>query len=222
MGSPLEPLPLFPLNTVLFPYARLQLHVFEPRYREMLRFCAENDTGFGIALIRSGDEVGATPDPFMVGTVARIISSQVHEDGSSDVWVQGERRFRIRHLDDSRPYLMGEVEPIVELEVEPSGRLDQVVMQAKDLLEQYLNGRFAASGMRVANMQLHDDPTVLSFMIANLLHAEPRQKQVLLEMTDTEERLHELLPLLEQQIIEADTGLYPISTEDLSEWIHRN
>ena len=99
MGS-LEPLPLFPLNTVLFPYARLQLHVYEPRYREMLRFCAENDSGFGIALIRSGQEVGGPSEPFMVGTAARIISAQTFEDGSSNVWVQGQQRFRIRQIDE--------------------------------------------------------------------------------------------------------------------------
>lgn len=221
MGS-LEPLPLFPLNTVLFPYARLQLHVYESRYREMLRFCAENDSGFGIALIRSGHEVGGPSEPFMVGTVARIISAQTFEDGSSIIWVQGQQRFRIRQLDDSRPFLVGQIETVVEMEPDDNPRLNQLVMQARDLLEQYLNGRLAASGMRVASMELHDDPTVLSFMIANLVHAEPRQKQVLLEMTDTEERLVALLPLLEQQIIEADTGLYPISPEELNEWIHRN
>jgi uncharacterized protein len=221
MGS-LEPLPLFPLNTVLFPYARLQLHVYEPRYREMLRFCAENDSGFGIALIRSGQEVGGPSEPFMVGTAARIISAQTFEDGSSNVWVQGQQRFRIRQIDDSRPFLVGQIETVVELELDDNPRMNQLVMQARDLLEQYLNGRLAASGMRVASMELHDDPTVLSFMIANLVHAEPRQKQVLLEMTDTEERLVALMPLLEQQIVEADTGLYPISPEELSEWIHRN
>jgi len=67
MGGHLEPLPLFPLHTVLFPYAPLQLHVFESRYRELIQYCSEEDTGFGIVLIRQGAEVGGEAEPYMVG-----------------------------------------------------------------------------------------------------------------------------------------------------------
>ncbi|HVL39075.1 MAG TPA: LON peptidase substrate-binding domain-containing protein, partial [Fimbriimonadaceae bacterium] len=76
MPFELEEMPLFPLNTVLFPYATVQLHVFEDRYRDLVRNCIEFDRPFGIVLIRNGDEVGGQAEPYMVGTAVRIV--QVH------------------------------------------------------------------------------------------------------------------------------------------------
>ena len=78
----LEQLPLFPLNTVLFPYASIQLHVFEERYQAMVRECIAADTPFGIVLIRSGFEVGEIADPYRVGTAVRIKEVHNYEDFS--------------------------------------------------------------------------------------------------------------------------------------------
>src|SRR5688500_15065586 len=99
MAQQLEEMPLFPLNTVLFPYASVQLHVFEERYREMVKDCLAYDMPFGIVLIRSGSEVGGAAEPYLVGTAVRIIKVHTYDDGSMDVQVRGERRFRIRRLD---------------------------------------------------------------------------------------------------------------------------
>jgi len=65
-------LPLFPLNTVLFPGATLPLHVFEERYKQMINQCLESRSPFGVLLIRSGNEVGTPTEPFEVGTTASI------------------------------------------------------------------------------------------------------------------------------------------------------
>ena len=66
-------LPLFPLNLVLFPFSRVQLHIFEQRYRQMIRFCLDNDQPFGIVMIRTGEEVEGEAEPYLIGTAVRII-----------------------------------------------------------------------------------------------------------------------------------------------------
>src|SRR4051794_30925127 len=66
-------IPLFPLGTVLFPGMPLPLHVFEPRYQELVRGCLEGDRTFGGCLIRSGQEVGGPADPYPVGTTCEIL-----------------------------------------------------------------------------------------------------------------------------------------------------
>src|SRR5437016_2701135 len=131
MSQSLEEMPLFPLNAVIFPYAELQLHIFEERYREMVRSCVEFDRPFGIVLIRTGTETGDA-DPYMVGTVVRITRVHNYDDGRMDIDVQGERRFRIRQLDESRSYLVGLVEPVIEHEIEDSPRANQILSQARE------------------------------------------------------------------------------------------
>ena len=103
-------LPLFPLNTVLFPGQVLPLHIFEERYRLMIRRCLAEDAPFGVALIQTGAEVGAAAEPHTVGTVARIIESSHLPDGTMNIVTVGTERFRIHRLIHDQPYLRGEVE----------------------------------------------------------------------------------------------------------------
>ncbi len=203
MPDNLEEMPLFPLNTVLFPHADLQVHVFEDRYREMVRNCVQYDTGFGVVLIRTGNEVGGTAEPYMVGTAVRIVKVQTYEDGKMDVHVRGQRRFRIRRLDESKSYLVGFVEPVVELEVDDSPRTGELVEKVRHSVHQLLEEQFAKLDVKVTSIRLPQDATDLSFVVANLLHCENIRKQHLLETTDTSDRIEEMLPLLEQQIVDA-------------------
>jgi len=227
MARDLEELPLFPLSTVLFPYASIQLHVFEDRYREMVRLCLQEDRPFGIVLIRSGPEVGGISDPYLVGTACRIQRVQTYDDGCMDVHVIGERRFRIRQLDDSRPYLMGRVEPVIEHEIEDSLRAEDLVSRARSEFEMLIRRQIEREQLSV-KVVFPPDPVVLSFTIANLLQMENLEKQRLLETTDTLERMEELLPVLERQILEAELSdsvpatLYRLSSGELSEWVNPN
>ena len=221
MGHQLEELPLFPLNTVLFPYAQVRLHVFEDRYREMVRVCLQDDRPFGIVLIRSGNEAGIA-DPYLVGTVVRIVQVDTYEDGRMDIQVQGERRFRIRELDESRPYLVGKVEPVIEHALEESDRADELLTRAREEFEVLIQKLFARQEFSV-QVVFPTDPVALSFTIANLLPMENLEKQRLLETTDTLERVEDLLPILEQQSKEVrQTNLYRIGSDDLREWITPN
>ncbi|MDR3690916.1 MAG: LON peptidase substrate-binding domain-containing protein [Fimbriimonas sp.] len=222
MAKELEELPLFPLNTVLFPYASVQLHIFEDRYREMVRSCLESDRPFGIVLIRAGNEVSKHVDPYMVGTAVRIVQVHTYEDGRMDIQVQGERRFRIRELDESHSYLVGRVEPVVEHEIIESERASELLTRAREEFEVLIQRLFARQEFSV-QVVFPTDPVALSFTIANLLQMENLEKQRLLETTDTLERVEDLLPILETQILEVkQPNYYRITGNDLREWITPN
>lgn len=222
MSHELEELPLFPLSTVLFPYATVQLHVFEDRYRQLVRDCLQFDTSFGIVLIRSGSEVGENAEPYMVGTTVRITKVHTYDDGRMDIQVQGERRFRIRKLEESKPYMVGFVEPVLELEMEDSPRADALVMKAREDFEIWIQKLISRSDFNV-QVRFPEDRVALSFAIANLLPIENLEKQRLLETTDTLERIQGLIPILEEQIIEAKAPTYfKLRPEDLEDWITPN
>lgn len=223
MSDRLEEMPLFPLNTVLFPYAQLQLHVFEDRYREMVSYCTNNDLPFGVVLIRAGEEVGGEADPYMVGTAVRITSVHTFEDGKMDVRVHGERRFRVRKLEDDRPYLVGWVEPVYELEIEDTDRAEELALRSKDYIQAYIENYFARFELKVSKIKLPADPTALSFVVAHFLQIDNREKQRLLETTDTLERLEEMIPILERHIVEAKSPApHRLTTHHMTEWIHPN
>jgi Lon protease-like protein len=221
MSQSLEELPLFPLNAVIFPYAALQLHIFEERYREMVRTCLEFDRPFGIVLIRSGSETGQA-DPYMVGTVVRILRVYNYDDGRMDIDVQGERRFRIRQIDETKPYMVGHVEPVIEHEIEDSPRANQLLSQAREEFENLMRKFFERQEFNV-QVVFPPDPVVLSFTMANLVPMDNLEKQRLLETTDTLERVQELIPMLQMQNLESTPPpYYRIASQDLQEWINPN
>ena len=220
MSEKLEELPLFPLQTVLFPYAEQYLHIFEPRYQEMVQFCLKEDRPFGVVLIRSGSETGRA-EPYLVGTAVRIVGMHTYEDGRMDIHVRGERRFRIRNLDDTKSYLVGYVEPVVEMEFDEGSDTPELLARAKDEVEALIQKVFAHKQYDVQVM-FPSDPIALSFAIANLLPMENLDKQHLLETTDTFERVSALLPILESQILEVKQPFYKIGSVELAEWITPN
>lgn len=220
MSDRLEELPLFPLNTVLFPYAELYLHIFEPRYQEMVQLCVKEDRAFGVVLIRSGAETGRA-EPYLVGTAVKIVGVHSYEDGRMDIHVRGERRFRIRDIEEDKVYLVGHVEPVFEMEVEEDSEAQSLLALAKDEVESLIQKVFARKEFDV-QVVFPTDPVALSFAIANLLPMENLDKQRLLETTDTLERVSALLPILENQILEVKQPFYKIGSTELAEWITPN
>ncbi|MFL6161183.1 MAG: LON peptidase substrate-binding domain-containing protein [Jatrophihabitantaceae bacterium] len=123
-AGPTEQLPLFPLSTVLTPGMPLSLHVFEPRYRQLVADLLNDQDPrapeFGVVALRGGWEVGELRELHPVGTTARVTDVLPLPDGRCDVSAIGERRFVIEQLDTtSRPYLMATVRWLAE----PDGRL---------------------------------------------------------------------------------------------------
>ncbi len=184
--------------------------------------CLEFDRPFGIVLIRHGEELGAIADPYMVGTAVRIVKVHSYEDGAMDLHVQGERRFRIRELDESNPYLVGKVEPVVEVEVDDSAESNSMLFRAREEFELLVKRLFARQEFNV-QVVFPSDPVALSFTMANLLPMENLQKQRLLETTDTLERVEFLIPILQHQNMEySEPSYFRIGGNELREWITPN
>jgi Lon protease-like protein len=88
-------IPIFPLHSVLFPGGPLALRIFEARYLDMVSRCLRDESGFGVALIREGDEVGQAAEVYEVGTLGEISYWEQRKDGLLGITVTGEQRFRI-------------------------------------------------------------------------------------------------------------------------------
>ncbi|WP_433324950.1 LON peptidase substrate-binding domain-containing protein [Spirillospora sp. CA-294931] len=191
-----ERLPLFPLGTVLFPGLVLPLHLFEERYRLLVRDLLERPEPrrFGIVALELGHEVGhdAAHRLAEVGCVAELHGVTPHEDGRFDIITIGGRRFRLKELDRARPYLCGEVEFLPE-----DAGTDAVALahQVKPLFQLYRH-RLAAAGdgdaaeaEPIEPIELPDDPVRLSYLIAAAVVLDGHEKQRLLEAEDAAHRL---------------------------------
>src|SRR6267378_7300015 len=109
----LRELPIFPLPIVLFPGATQPLHIFEPRYRNLLADCLDGDRCFGIAY--ASPDKASGPAPGDVGCIAHILTTQSLPDGRSDILTTGEQRFvLLEWLATERPYRMARVEQFVD------------------------------------------------------------------------------------------------------------
>ncbi|MEQ1820883.1 MAG: LON peptidase substrate-binding domain-containing protein [Fimbriimonadaceae bacterium] len=223
MAERLQELPLFLLQTVLFPYAHIQLHVFEDRYVQMVRNCIEKDLPFGVVLIRSGQEVGGYADPYMVGTTVQIKEVLELGNGLMDIQIRGEQRFRIRRIDESKPYLVGHVEPVFEVDTEDEPRTDALVMRCREDFHSWIAQLVTKQGFNI-QIRFPEDITALSYAIANMLPIDNLEKQRLLELTNTMERVSSLIALLEQELVNGATtiGLQRLNSEHLKEWISKN
>jgi hypothetical protein len=124
-------IPLFPLQLVLFPGVALPLHIFEPRYRLMVKRCLELNQAFGV--IRSGDD-GLSE----IGTLAEIREATRYIDGRWDIVALGTKRFRITDFDRSAPYLQAEIELLDEAVGEPAERVRTVAERVSDSFIDYL------------------------------------------------------------------------------------
>ena len=203
-------IPLFPLNTVLFPGMPLTLHIFEERYRQMIDECVQKRQPFGVALIQSGVEaLGPLAEPYSVGCTAEIVQVQTEEDGRLNILVIGHDRFRILSLRHDQPYLIGVVEnfPLDESEPETdraSGRLRPWVIEYLSLLSE-------AGEMEFDPHQLPEEPEPLAFLAATLLQVPNQQKQSLLATTRAKTLLTDMrtlyrreLPLLRRMLHEEE------------------
>lgn len=175
-------LPLFPLNLVLFPGQQIPLHIFEPRYREMIGYCLENDSPFGIILLREGSDTGPlAAEPHTVGTAARITEAKRMPDGRMYITVTGTKRFQVKSFNNSRSYLSGEVVhyPIVNGSTLQATKVAQLV---RPRILEYVEALSAATNSQLPLNRLPEDPTSLAFLIAMALQISNEEKQKLLTL----------------------------------------
>jgi Lon protease-like protein len=192
---------LFPLNSVLFPGAVLNLHIFEPRYKQMITECLESGEGFGVALIADGAEAGdPNVQPHDIGSVAEIVDVQPLPFGRYYISTVGGDRFRIKEVVSREPYLIADVEIIEEEENEgerDDRELIELLPAVRELFEEYVTMLVEFSGQDNA-IDLPDDAQRTSFMIGDMLQVAERVKQRLLEAIDTKSRLQAELDFLER------------------------
>jgi Lon protease-like protein len=181
-------LPLFPLNLVLFPGEPLPLHIFEPRYRELLSDCLAGNQCFGITAV-------IPPAPGAIGSVARIRATQPLGDGRSNIVVMGERRFTLRSLlEEGRPYLVGSVE---EFDDQPgTAPLPQERAELKALAEDYRKALALLADSTEEIADWAEQTEAFTFQVAALTGLEVEAKARLLATRSTRERTQRLVELL--------------------------
>ena len=188
-------LPLFPLNLVLFPGMDLPLHIFEERYKNMIGDCLNQDVPFGVVLIKEGAEVGEPAEPERIGTSARILRSELLEQGRMNIMTKGERRFEIEEIVQRAPHLVGRVRFLVELEGEGSSDL---IPQVNEEYVALVKNLTALTGGYTSRVTVPEDPVERSYAIAANLDLEPHLRQSLLVTETAVTRLSDLMPLLQQ------------------------
>jgi Lon protease-like protein len=189
-------IPMFPLGTVLLPTMVMPLHIFEPRYRQLVRHCLDTSNEFGVCLIERGSEVGGGDIRTDVGTLAQIVDAQQFPDGRWAIATVGTRRFRIQSWLDDDPYPRADVEywnddSALDLSVERDNMVD--LLQSVRLLQAAIDGTDPAP---VSTLGIGVDPTLASYQTAAMSPLGPFDRQQLLATPDTKERLDLLTALL--------------------------
>ncbi|MHB9145675.1 MAG: LON peptidase substrate-binding domain-containing protein [Symbiobacteriia bacterium] len=128
--------PLFPLSTVLFPNMVLSLHIFEPRYRELVNRCADQDIPFGVLLIKDGPGPRSVVEPYEIGTMARITDVERLEGGRLNVLTVGVNRFRLHGMGLSESYLTGDIEFLEEAVGDPDEEA-RLARRVRGLFQRY-------------------------------------------------------------------------------------
>lgn len=213
-------LPLFPLNSVLFPGLVLPLNIFEERYRammrELLKTPEDEPRRFAVVAIRDGFEVAQTapglPDPtatlergrtdplkafHKVGCVADAATVRERADGTFEVLATGTTRMRLLSVEASGPFLTAELEPLPEEPGDEAGALAEGVLRSFRQYQKRLAG--ARERSLATGADLPDEPGVVSYLVAAAMMLDTPTKQRLLQAPDTASRLRDELKLLRSE-----------------------
>ena len=198
-----ETLPLFPLGTVLFPGLLLPLHIFEDRYRQLVRDLMDGPEPrqFGVVAIRHGRETGVDGIRALheTGCTATLRQVKPLGDGRYDVVTVGARRFRLAGLDDSGPYLRGRVELLTEETGEPAAAA-KAMQVIRDLFRAYLSALAERGVTQISVPELPDDPVTLSYLVGASMIIDLSDRQGLLAEPDALRRLAAERALLAREL----------------------
>jgi len=192
-----DTIPVFPLDHVLLPGLPLPLHVFEPRYRQMLADIEAARGGFGIVALSRGSETSADVDFAKIGTLAEILEKEPYPDGSCDLLTVGSRRFRILDVDSSaKPYLQAQVEWLSEDDGDLPADLALMVTALFGRYSQVLSD----VSDRDRDVELVGDAVRLSYEVAARVQLPVSQRQKLLAMPTAADRLLACLIVMRREI----------------------
>jgi uncharacterized protein len=190
-------LPLFPLQTVLYPGLPIPLHVFEDRYRQMFKRVLDGDRRFGVVAIVKGREVDAGATYHPVGCVAEVAEVDRHADGRLDVVARGRNRFAIDGVAQAAPYIVAEVRTLPEVTGEAA---DHRTVKTGRLFTRYVSTLLRMAGQPVESIDVPEDPVAASYLIAAGLQVDLADKQRLLTIPSAAERLAFEAALLRREL----------------------
>jgi Lon protease-like protein len=198
-------LPLFPLGTVLYPGLLLPLHIFEERYRELVRdlLAGPEPRQFGVVAIRKGRETGVdgVSALYEIGCTATVRQVREHEDGRFDLVTAGTQRFRLSSLDHSRPYLQGEVDLLAE-DSRGDAAAEAAAAAVRRAFRDYLVVLATWGTGEAVIPELPDDPAALSYLVAASVIVDLPDRQALLAEPDALRRLE-----AERALLARETGM---------------
>ena len=187
-----EMLPLFPLGAVLYPGMLLPLHIFEERYRQLVRdLLARPEPGrFGVIAIRKGRETGinGVHSLYEIGCTATLRRVDKLDDGRFNLVTVGTQRFRLLAIDQTLPYLQGEIELLAEDAVDQAAAAP-FVRALQSAFRTYLDALTERGGATVRIEDLPSDPVLLSFVVAATMVIDLPERQSLLDEPNTVRRL---------------------------------
>lgn len=190
-------LPVFPLPVVLFPGVPLPLHIFEPRYRQMLTDIGDGNKLFGVSYFDSTTATNDVPPAGHVGCVAEVTQTQVFPDGRSNILTLGVVRYRIEsYVERGDPYLVAKLSYFEDEEEDEA----TLVGLTKEVAEAFTRIAQAVRTINDERTTLPDisntEPQRLSFLVAAAMEIEAEVKQEMLEMRSTFARLERLRAML--------------------------
>lgn len=192
-------IPLFPLNTVLFPGGVLPLKIFEARYMDLVSECLRTGKSFGICLISSGKEVAGSAKCYQIGTMAKIIDWDKREDGLLEIVVEGEQRFRLLEKRERPNHLAeGDVQLIDDDDDE---ELPVKYQLLSDLLRQIAE-KFELS-YRLEH-EKYDNAVWVGYRLSEVLPLESEERQALLEIDNPVNRLEQIQNAIEDVTYEEE------------------
>jgi hypothetical protein len=190
-------IPLFPMNTVLFPGGMLPLKIFEARYLDMISECLRAGKQFGVCLISCGKEVGAAAECYEIGTLAEIVDWDRRDDGLLEIVVEGKQRFRLLEQRERANHLAeGDVQLIDDDDCE---ELPVQYQLLSDLLRQIAE-KFELSYQ--SDHEKFEDAVWVGYRLSEVLPLESEERQALLEIDNPVNRLQQIQDAIEDVTIE--------------------
>lgn len=193
----LQKIAIFPLATVLFPGAVLPLHIFEDRYKKMIRYAIEHGGVFGLQY-RSDAAIGHETPPATgsIGCIAKINGVVPVEGGRMNIVSTGLIRYRILGLHQATPFIVARIEPVTD-DLEPGADLNRIFDDIVELCRKFLAAAQALDESPApVNQDLPDEPEAFSLLVASALPIGNDAKQTFLEITSTRLRLSRLRPFV--------------------------
>lgn len=206
--SRIKQLPIFPLPVVLLPNELLPLHIFEPRYRQMLKDAQINNNLFGLSYFNPENSLESRPEIGSVGCIAEIKQVQTLEDGRSNILTVGAIRYRLEgYAATDEPYLVGEISVFEDYESDPA-ILQPLAEEVYAMTEKVIS-----AGQQLAESPLPSpkiataEPQALSFLVASAVSLPPENKYEMLATRSTIERLETMREILKEAITRIEENL---------------